>query len=339
MLKRWTAVWSSFPAEHRKRFYQGLGGYILLCAAVMAWIGAKSTETVKDWRGRIPSATATIVSEPPSHELVATLAPEPVPQLAPPPAPAFDHGVSLFSDGRVYIALVMSNLGLSATTTDLALNTLPPEVSLAFSPYASDLQIWLQKAADTRRETLIAMPMESATYPQEDPGPRAMSSRLSNEENSDNLNWVLSQGKGTVGVINFMGSRFLLDKKRLAPVLDALMKNHSMFIETTAVGKSEAATLAGQIGLPYLATDLKIDNDTTEEAIRQQLSQLEKIAKTRGYAVGIAAPYPLTMDVLKSWSAGLSKRGITLAPLQAVWKNKPHDQKPATTAPSEQAPK
>jgi len=310
-------VWASFPAEHKKRFYQGLGGYALLCAAVAAWIAANAGVTVKDWKSHTPSASASV------KDVYLTLQ-----------APVFDQGTVL--NGRAYVSIIMSDMGLSAATTERALKELPREVALAFSPYADNLEVWFKKAADLKHETLIYMPMESASYPKDDPGPRALSSRLSDKDNNDNLNWVLGRSKAAIGVINFMGSRFLMDKKRLAPVFDALRKNGDIFIETMAAEKSEAPGIASQAGLPYLSVTLKIDADVDEAAIRRQLASLEKMALQRGYAIGIAEPYPITMNALKSWSATLGKQGITLPPLAAVWKNKTHDER---TAAPEQAPK
>lgn len=324
-MKRWATVWSSFPPGHKKRCYQGIGGYLLLSALVGAWIGINGAQTAKDWRSRIPSGSAVIKN---AIEVAEEATEGGVPaQVAAPADPTFDRNASVFSDGRTYIALIMSDMGLSAAATDRALSTLPKQVSLAFSPYAPDLQTWLQKAAAAQRETLLYIPMESASYPQEDPGPRALSSRLSDDENSDNLEWVLKKAQGSVGVINFMGSRFLTDKKRLAPVLDTLKKNQSIFIESIATDRSAVPALAGEIDLPYLSVDLKIDDNTTEDAIREKLSELEKTAKSRGFAVGIAEPYPLTVNTIKSWAASLAKRGIVLAPLKTVWKNKPHDER------------
>lgn len=312
-------MWSSFPAEHKKRFYQGLASYALLCTAVGVWVGMNAPDTIKNWQSRIPSASAEVKSMAPV-------------------AVAAGSDQEAVAGGRIYVSIIVADLGLSPKTTEKALSDLPKGVSLAFSPYASGLDAWLKKAASLGRETLIYMPMESATYPQDDPGPRALSSRLSDKDNSDNLKWVLDRGKGTVGVINFMGSRFLKDKKRLAPVFETLQKNGSIFIETGFVQKSEAAGIASQSALPYMAVDLKIDADVSEASMRQQLAKLAKTALERGYAIGIAEPYPITISTISSWSTGLAKQGITLAPLKVVWKNQPHDNKAATPAP-EQAPK
>jgi len=125
------------------------------------------------------------------------------------------------------------------------------------------------------------------------------------------------------------GSRFMTDKKRLSPIFDTLRKNESMFIETPGIKKSIGAAIAEQNYLPYLATDLQIDVSATDKEIQQQLANLEKIARKQGNAIGIAEPYPVTINAIKSWSDGLEKRGITLAPLSVVWENKPkHDGAP-----------
>ena len=325
-----------------------MGAYLLLCAGVAGWVTANAAKTVKDWESRTPSAIVTIKDVAPPAPITAT---EKKPT---PPAPAVAASTTTATaksddtptaapstpayvpDGRTYIAIIVSDMGLSGKITEQALNELPKEVSLAFSPYADNLKLWLQKAAVTNHETLVFMPMESAIYPQEDPGMKALSSRLSDKENEENLEWVLSRGKGTVGVINYMGSRFLTDKKKLGPVFETLQKNGSLFVEVPEAAKSEAPALAKKAGLAYMGVDLRVDSDVAETAIKAQLEKLEKIAHERGYAVGMAEPYPLTFSMLKTWSAKLNSKGIVLAPLATVWKNKPRNEEPVATPPQEQ---
>jgi hypothetical protein len=303
--------WSSFPVLHKKRLWQAVGIYALLCIAVSGWVSMHAEKTLKDWQERIPSAKTVIRSVPTGAQT----------------ADALSSGTA--RTGQTYVSIILSGMGLSAATTEKALSDLPRGVSLAFSPYADDLEMWMKKAEDLNRETLIYLPMETAVYPQHDPGPRALSSRLSDKDNENNLKWVLRQGKGSVGVINYMGSRFLADRKRLTPTFKTLQENGAMFIEIPHEGgKSEASSIADGAKLPYLAVDLKIDGTVTEKAIEQQLEALEKIARERGYAIGIAEPYPMTLNALRSWTTKLPARSIALTSLSTVWKNNPdHGQK------------
>lgn len=324
MKRKTTMAWSSFPAEHKKRFYQGLAGYGLLCTAVVGWIAVNAGSTVIEWQSRIPSAIAIIknISAGEQSEAATEIrtgnistTPRATPLLVP--------------KKKIYVSVIVSDMGLSSFSTEKTLDDMPPSVVLAFSPYAENLKTWLKKATKLNHETLIQLPMETTDYPKDDPGPRAVSSRLSDKDNDDNLTWLLAQGKGTIGMINFMGSRFLTDRKRLSPIFETLRKNNSMFIETQGIAKSAGAAIAEQNALPYLATDLQINAGTTDKKIQQQLANLEKIARERGSAIGITEPYPITLNAIKLWAAGLGKRGITLAPLSVVWENKPkHDKAP-----------
>jgi polysaccharide deacetylase 2 family uncharacterized protein YibQ len=312
-LRKLTESWGAFPAAHRKRLYQAVGGYVLLAGLVAAWIASSADASLKDWQSRIPAAEGAVKVVYITPQYTATSNP--------------------VAGGQPYISIIVSGLGLSAAMTDKALETLPPDVTLSFSPYAAGLPEWLKKAQEMKYETLIAMPMETGSYPKNDPGPRALSSRLSDKDNADNLKWVMEQGKGTAGVINFQGSRFLTDKKRLGPLFETLNKNKAMFIEIPETPKSQAAAIAAQVGLPYAAVDLQIDAKPTDADIRAQLAKLENIARERGYAVGIAEPYPLTFNILKTWSARAAKDGIKLAPMTVMWKNKlHHDERTDTSA-------
>ena len=329
-MKRWTEIWSSFPAAHKKRCYQGLAGYGLLVVLTASWISIRAEHTIKDWQSRSPSATAEVKNiyltpqiaetspkEQPKDKDAANhiSATEYAPQQAATPA---------FDDGKIYVSLIVSGLGLSSFATQRAVDDLPPQVTLAFSPYAEDIHKWVSKARSEHHETLLLLPMEASNFPQNDPGPRALSTRFSDNSNNENLKWMLEQGDGTTGVINSMGNRFLSDPKSLTSAFSLLHKNGAMFVETPDVDKSTAADVAAKLGLPYMEANIQIDAAATDKSIRAQLDSLEQTARQHGYAIGIAQPYPLTMNVIKSWAAGLAERGITLAPLRTVWKNKPH---------------
>ena len=195
---------------------------------------------------RIPSATAIvkniyltpqITDAPKDKDAVNhTAAPEYSPQA---PAPAFD-------DGKIYISIIVSGLGLSSMATERAVDDLPPQVTLAFSPYADDVHVWVKKALSEHHETLMLLPMETSAYPQNDPGPRALSSRFSDQDNDENLNWLLTQGDGSVGVMNLMGSALPDRPERLTSTFTTLRKNDAMFIETPDMDKSAAADVAGK---------------------------------------------------------------------------------------------
>jgi len=306
--------WRGLDTAHRKALAAGAGGWLFLCLLAVVYMLIFGGRAARDWEDRIPAAVASVDN---------TYA-----------APQFGMNAKAVPDGRAYIAIIVSGLGLMPDTTEFALRQLPKEIALSFSPYGADVDNWVHKSVSDGHETIMMMPMESATYPIDDPGPRALSSRLSDKENNTNLDWILSRAEGSVAVMNYMGSRFLSDARRITPVFELLRRNGTMFVENPTTEKSIAEKAAAQASLPYLRVDLAIDGTPTPTAIQAQLSKLESIALKNGVAIGVAEPYPVTFDVLKAWGHGLEKKGIVLAPLSTIWKNTPrHDEAPTQQQP------
>lgn len=313
MLKQWAEAWASFPPLHKKRFYQGLAAYALLVLFTSLWVWSQAEESRKDWLARKPHAEAPVKTVYLTPQLTET-------------STTFDFGSGAegasAGDARGYVSIIMSEAGLAASLTKRALEDLPPEVTLAFSPYSPELKSWIADAKSENHESLVLLPMEPVTYPKDDPGPKALLTRLSDRENANNLAEILSAAEGSVGVMNFMGSRFMQDEDKLDAVIATLRKKGALFVETPSSVQSLASTLAPRAELPYLSADIEIDAKATDYDVRQQLLALEKLALEKGYAIGIAQPYPVTFNLLKSWAENLEGRGVKLVPLKTMWQVK-----------------
>ena len=300
--------WSSFPPDHKKSLYRGLGAYLALAGLLAGWIWMNADKTVAEWNKRIPTATATIKDIDQGDTQGNN----------------FSAGLDLppHSPGEGYVNIIMSDMGISRTATARVIEDLPQDITLAFSPYGADLGRWLEKTKAANRETLMLLPMEPLSYPHDDPGPDALLTRQSDADNQRRLARVLRQSGASVGGMNYMGSSLLADEKNVTAVMASLQKRAGIFVENPQGSVSVAADVAQRINLPYLQADVLIDKDASELAVRQQLVKLENLAKTRGYAVGIAQPYPVTLGILKAWSGSLDRRGVKLVPLSGIWKAK-----------------
>jgi uncharacterized protein len=222
------------------------------------------------------------------------------------------------TDKRPRIAIVLTNMGLSASATEQAIRTLPGTVTLAFAPFADRLGDWLDLARSSGHEVLINVPMEPEGYPRNDPGPKTLLTSLSEVENQDRLDWVLTRAGGYVGVANLAGSRFAASAKDLQPVLKTLRQRGLLFLERAGGRQTTAGELARELGLPFAAAQILVDADPSRPAIDGKLAELERVAKRDGSAVGMALPYPVTQERLAVWSAGLESRGMVVAPVSAV---------------------
>lgn len=222
-------------------------------------------------------------------------------------------------DPRPRIAVVLTGLGLSDSATEAAINRLPSAVTLSFSPYARNLERWIALARARGHEVMLDLPMEPATFPNEDPGPQALLTGLSAEDNLDRLEWVLSRGSAYVGLAGSMGSRFTASRQAMEPVLRAIKQRGLIFLDRRTTEHSVVAELASEIGLPTAINNRAVDErQASRVAIDARLAQIERIALTDGFAVAMAQPYPVTLDRLAEWATELTARGFVIAPISAL---------------------
>jgi polysaccharide deacetylase 2 family uncharacterized protein YibQ len=291
-----------------------------------------------------PPADGAARTAPPAGETAAQ-APSPVPApavaLAPAPDPALvERGPNgqlpiIARDGRtsfeVYarpfddktnrprIALVVAGLGLRQTVTRKAIADLPPEVSLAFTPYARGLADWIAEARGDGHEVLLQIPMEPIDYPANDPGPQTLLTSLTPVDNGKRLDWVLGRATGYVGLVTLMGSKFTADAAALTPIVETLKTRGLMLVDSRTAPRSVVVPLATKAGLPRAAVTVQIDSRPVRASIDQRLAELERAAVANGFAVGLAAEgVPIAYDAIAAWAATLGERGLVLAPVSAV---------------------
>ena len=207
------------------------------------------------------------------------------------------------------ISIIITGLGHSRTASDAAVK-LPPEMTLSFSPYAKDTPIWAKNARSLGHEVMVELPMEPRDYPATDPGPYALLSIMTAEENISRLHWVISRFAGFTGVLAPMEEKFTSTAKTVKAITDEIAKRGLIFVYSNPEATLANSTLATK-------ADLIIDNELNSESILSQLLKLEAIAKKDGRAVGVAHSYPIVLILLNEWSKGLGAKGISLAPLSA----------------------
>lgn len=226
-------------------------------------------------------------------------------------------------DNSPRIAILITDIGLNTRSSDRAINDLPGQIDLAFSPYGRNLQRWMDKARAKGHEGFLMIPTEPLNYPANDPGPHTLISDLSEQDNLLRLDWVLSQVTGYVGVVNHMGSKFTASEVALTPILNDLKNRGLMFLDARSTRFSMAARMARGINMPVAMNDRYIDNIIAAKDIQMQLGELEKTATTFGAAVGLARATPLTITEISKWAMSLKEKGIELVPVSAIANRQP----------------
>ncbi len=307
---------------------------------------AQKKEEVKPAQAPPAAAKEEAPKQPdPKHEVkpepkVTAESPKPVGPLPPVPDPALaaksDFGLLpiVSPDGRkpwrVYarpfddplsrprIAIIIGDMGMSKFATRSAIQDLPGEVTLSFNPYGRDLQNWVAQARAAGHEALLQLPMEPFGYPENDPGPQSLLSRLTDKENLNRLEWMLGRFTGYSGVTNQMGSRFTTSSEDISPIMDVIRDRGLLFVDGRTSGRSVAGYVAKQKAVPVAINNRFISNRADRASIDQRLAELERIARITGVAIGVGFPYPVTLERLAVWSKSLTRKGLVLAPVSAI---------------------
>ena len=216
------------------------------------------------------------------------------------------------------LAVIIGGLGFNAAATTQAINELPPEITLSFVPYASNLQSWIDQARAHGHEVMLELPMEPFDSAADDTGPQTLLASATPQQNIAHLEQLLSLGAGYFGVTNYQGARFATSAQASQPVVQALKRRGLVFV-SSGIGQRTALSLeAARAGLTNTAADRIIDARREADAIDDQLLNLEALALQNQSAIGAGFAYPVTMQQVGHWAADVGSRGYQLAPVSAV---------------------
>ena len=219
-------------------------------------------------------------------------------------------------NGDPMIALVIDDVGINQRRSRRAI-ALPGPLTLSFIPYGYNLRQLTGKARENGHELLVHLPMEPLN-PKVDPGPNALLTNLKPAELQRRLDWAFGQFEGYVGINNHMGSKFTVWPEGMRLLMQEVHARGLLFLDSWTNNGSLGFDLSRQHGVPGAVRDVFIDHDIEKKAIARRLQRLERLARRRGFAVGIAHPYDMTLDILNGWIVEARKRRIRFVPISAI---------------------
>jgi polysaccharide deacetylase 2 family uncharacterized protein YibQ len=223
--------------------------------------------------------------------------------------------------GVARVVIVIGGMGISQTSTQEAIQKLPPNVTLAFAPYGNSLPRWMQTARRAGHELLLQVPMEPIDFPQSNPGPHTLKASADLEENLANLHWTMSRITNYVGVTNYLGQKMLQQPASLSPIFAEVSKRGLLFFEDGSVKNSMGPGVAVKELVPYAKGDLLIDNVRSRSAIANKLNQLAEQAKRTGLAIGTGNAFPDTIAMVAEFANRAKRSGIEITPVSAIVKD------------------
>ncbi|MEM7047209.1 MAG: divergent polysaccharide deacetylase family protein [Pseudomonadota bacterium] len=214
------------------------------------------------------------------------------------------------SDGMLPIALLIGPIGLARDVMRATIEGLPTSVTLVFSPYTSDLERWLSRNRNLQRETLIELPVQSTTYPINDPGPMALSPTLTENENLSFAQPILKLKNMINGVVMTVPGGGIANFEKNSPIIEKVVDYFA----------DESVTIIDGTRLITMTTDsTRITwsywwGPSTQDFELFLNSLSREIHRNRGGIVHINVS-PQILPTLAAWIDNLPQQNITILPI------------------------
>jgi polysaccharide deacetylase 2 family uncharacterized protein YibQ len=178
-------------------------------------------------------------------------------------------------------------------------------------PKAQGQQGGVDIARAQGHQVMLEIPNEPTGYPDNDPGPYTLLASSDQADIAAKMNWLLGRATGYFGVTNYLGDRFATSDAGMTAFLGVLRQRGVAFLDDGSMSRRPGAWARA-------SANRVIDEQQTPAAIFGQLNAIEALAKARGQALGTGFSYPVTVEAVARWTAGLEARGLQLAPASAM---------------------
>lgn len=226
------------------------------------------------------------------------------------------------------IAIIIDDIGYNRKAGEKAIN-LPGALTYAVIPFTPFGRTLAEQAFFSKKEVMLHLPMESSTRKKLDIG--GITTKHSKYQVKDQLKESLNTLPFVVGFNNHMGSMLTADEKAMSWIMEEVAGTPLYFIDSMTNPHSVAYETANAFGVPSLRRDVFLDADPHPKRIARAFSKLVRIAKRMGHAIGIAHPYPATLEFLDAEMGNLNQHGVQLVSVSELISDTTHRMPPTKT--------
>jgi len=211
------------------------------------------------------------------------------------------------------LSFVLLDYGLSKKLSELALKTLPAEVSFMLSPYAINPQNWINKAQRKGHEVWLHIPIQNEKGI--DQGKNIILHHASVKDKHSALKSNLSQALGYVGIASYTDNTLNGAREDYGIIVDDVYNRGLGFLELNPDAEKEIQAKALAKGAPYIKSDMQVLQIKGKESF----DLLETKAKKQGASVARVPSYPNTIKILGQWIEKIGRTDYTIAPVSAIY--------------------
>jgi len=163
------------------------------------------------------------------------------------------------------------------------------------------------------KEVMLHLPMEASKS--EQLGHGGLTSDMSKQEFTSIVEISIDAIPHAQGINNHMGSLLTSNSGHMEWLMQTIANRNEnlFFVDSKTTVKTVAADAAQSYYIPSVGRDVFLDSVANDKAfVKQQVQQLIKIAKQKGYALAIGHPHRATLSVLEQELSNVSAQDVQL---------------------------
>ncbi|GAB6269839.1 MAG: hypothetical protein STSR0002_25820 [Smithella sp.] len=220
---------------------------------------------------------------------------------------------------RRQVAIIIDDIGYDLKQIQELLK-INADITLAILPLCPHTREAAEMFHKAHRETLLHLPMEPLSYPREKPGPGALFTDMSNDEIIFQLEKDIAAVPYISGVNNHMGSKFMMDEKKLTVVFNQLKNKRLFFVDSRTTADTKTFVTAEKVGLPVAARKIFLDNNRDYNEIYNILINVAKKNGDDAPVIIIGHPYPETVRAVGDAVKVLREKEVAIVPVSRLIK-------------------
>ena len=220
------------------------------------------------------------------------------------------------------ISIIIDDLGYRRLDGLRAIE-LPGPIAYAILPHTPYGSRLAAVAFELDKEVLLHVPMESDV--DKALGPGAITGTMSREQVKATLEAGLASIPHVSGINNHMGSALTRHSRPMGWVMEWIARSGDLyFVDSLTSADSVALERARAAGLSATSRDVFLDPVADSSVVQTQFRRLIALARARGTALGIAHPYPETLEVLRRVLLKPSHYGVELVSVRELIARRAH---------------
>lgn len=219
------------------------------------------------------------------------------------------------------LAVIICEVGFSTALLKNFIKDFDKNITIGINAAHKDRDYLKGDALKNGHEVFFLVPFEPIEFPDNNPGPLTILTGVTSDENIYKMNLLLGGGDGVSGIINTIGSRFVISPQDMMHIMKFCQRKGLIYVNAVNYENNVVDEILRSSGVKYIMIDSLFDvNYATEENINDELEVLLSKLKKDGHAIIIMFATQNVYNVLKKWIEN-NKEKINLIKVSEYFNN------------------